>query len=163
MSRRVASPTYDVIIVGTGHNGLVAAAYLARAGRKTLVLERREIVGGCAVTEELWPGYRVSTAAYLNSLLQERIVRELQLERFGYRVDAKDPAFFSAFPDGRHFFMWQDHARTLAEIARFSPRDARVFPAYEERLEACPRWWRACSSPPRRVFRRAARSICSTI
>jgi phytoene dehydrogenase-like protein len=135
MSRRVASPTYDVIIVGAGHNGLVAAAYLARAGRKTLVLERREIVGGCAVTEELWPGYRVSTAAYLNSLLQERIVRELQLERFGYRVDAKDPAFFSAFPDGRHFFMWQDHARTLAEIARFSPRDARVFPAYEERLE----------------------------
>ena len=102
---------YDAIIIGGGHNGLVTAAYLARAGRKVLVLERRELVGGCAVTEEIWPGYRVSTGAYLTSLLQERIVRELELPRFGYRVDAKDPAFFSAFPDGRHFFMWQDRAQ----------------------------------------------------
>ena len=78
-------PKYDALIIGGGHNGLVAAAYLARAGRKVLVLERRELVGGCAVTEEIWPGYRVSTAAYLTSLLQERIVRELELERFGYQ------------------------------------------------------------------------------
>ena len=121
-------PRYDAIIIGGGHNGLVTAAYLARAGRKVLVLERRELVGGCAVTEEIWPGYRVSTAAYLTSLLQERIVRELELERFGYQVDAKDPAFFSVFPDGRHFFMWQDRAKTLAEIAKFSRRDAEVYP-----------------------------------
>src|SRR6516165_6917116 len=126
---------YDAIIIGAGHNGLVTAAYLARAGRQVLVLERRDMVGGCAVTEELWPGYRVSTGAYLVSLLQDRIVRELELERFGYRVDAKDPAFFSAFPDGRHFFMWQDRAKTLAEIAKFSRRDAGVYPAYEDRLE----------------------------
>ena len=90
---------YDAIIIGAGHNGLVTAAYLARAGRQVLVLERRDMVGGCAVTEELWPGYRVSTGAYLVSLLQDRIVRELELERFGYHVDAKDPAFLSAFPD----------------------------------------------------------------
>ena len=127
--------TYDSIVVGGGHNGLVAAAYLARGGRKVLVLERRELVGGCAVTEEVWPGYRVSTAAYLTSLLQDRIVQELELARFGYRVDAKDPAFFSAFPDGRHFFMWQDRTRTLAEIARFSAHDAEVYPAYEDLLE----------------------------
>src|SRR5579863_2866853 len=128
-------PQYDAIIIGGGHNGLVTAAYLARAGRKVLVLERRELVGGCAVTEEIWPGYRVSTGAYLTSLMQERIVRELELERHGYQVDAKDPAFFSAFPDGRHFFMWQDRAKTLAEIARFSRHDAEVYPAYEDQLE----------------------------
>src|SRR5664279_4128347 len=126
--------TYDSVIIGGGHNGLVAAAYLARGGRKVLVLERRELVGGCSVTEEVWPGYRVSTAAYLSSLLQERIVRELELARFGYHVDAKDPAFFSAFPGGRHLFTWQDRARTLAEIARFSRHDAEVYPAYEDLL-----------------------------
>ncbi|MGE5644352.1 MAG: phytoene desaturase family protein [Acidobacteriota bacterium] len=126
---------YDAIVIGGGHNGLVCAAYLARGGRKVLVLERREMVGGCAVTEEIWPGYRVSTGAYLVSLLQERIVRELELPRYGYRVDAKDPSFFSAFPDGRHMFMWQERARTIEEIRRFSPRDAAVYPAYEELIE----------------------------
>jgi phytoene dehydrogenase-like protein len=126
---------FDVIIIGAGHNGLVTAAYLARAGRRVLVLERRELVGGCAVTEEVWPGYRVSTAAYLTSLLQDRIVRDLELERFGYAVDAKDPAFFSPFPDGRYLFMWQDRRKTLEEIAKFSRRDAEVYPAYEDHLE----------------------------
>jgi phytoene dehydrogenase-like protein len=100
-----------------------------------LVLERRELVGGCAVTEELWPGFKVSTAAYLTSLMQERIVRELDLERYGYVVDAKDPAFFSVYPDGRHFFMWQDAQRTLDEIARFSRRDAEAYPRFEAYLE----------------------------
>lgn len=128
-------PRYDAVIIGGGHNGLVTAAYLARAGRKVLALERRELLGGCAVTEELWPGYRVSSGAYLTSLMQERVIRELDLPRYGYQVDAKDPAFFSVFPDGRHFFMWQDRAKTLAEIAKFSKRDAEVYPAYEDQLE----------------------------
>src|ERR1700726_338001 len=132
---RKRDAAWDAIIVGGGHNGLVCAAYLARAGRKVLVLERRELVGGCAVTEEIWPGYRVSTASYLTSLLRERIIRELDLPRFGYRVDAKDPAFFSAFPDGRHLFMWQDRSKTLAEIAKFSRRDAEVYAAYEDQIE----------------------------
>src|SRR5215467_6014376 len=128
-------PKYDVIVVGGGHNGLVTSAYLARAGRRVLVLERRDLLGGCAVTEEIWPGYKVSTGAYLTSLLQERIVRDLDLERHGYRVDAKDPAFFSVFPDGRHFFMWQDRRKTLEEIAKFSRHDAEVYPQYEDQLE----------------------------
>src|ERR1700730_1085137 len=126
---------FDIIIAGAGHNGLVTAAYLAWAGRRVLVLEKRELVGGCAVTEEIWPGFHVSTAAYLTSLLQDRIVRDLKLERFGYAVDAEDAAFFSPFPDGRHFFMWQDRRKTLEEIAKFSRRDAEVYPAYEEHLE----------------------------
>ncbi|HZU28028.1 MAG TPA: NAD(P)/FAD-dependent oxidoreductase [Bryobacteraceae bacterium] len=126
---------FDVIIIGGGHNGLVCAAYLARGGKKILVLERRELLGGCAVTEEVWPGYRISTAAYLTSLLQERIIRELDLPRYGYVVDAKDPSFFSAFPDDRYLFFWQDATRTLEEIAKFSRRDAERFTEYENYLE----------------------------
>ncbi len=126
---------FDVVIIGAGHNGLVCAAYLARAGRSVCVLESRELVGGCAVTEELWPGYRVSTAAYLTSLLQERIVDDLDLPRYGYRVDAKDPAFFSAFPDNRYLFMWQDRDKTLAEFAKFSQKDAEAYPHFEAHLE----------------------------
>src|SRR6266851_1225251 len=128
-------PKYDAIIVGGGHNGLTTAGYLARAGRKVLVLERRELVGGCSVTEEVWPGYRVSTAAYLSSLLQQKVIDDLELERYGYHVDAKDPAFFSPFPDGRYLYMWQDERKTLDEIAKFSPRDAEQYPTYEEHLE----------------------------
>jgi len=127
--------SYDAIIVGGGHNGLVTAFYLARTGRKVLVLERREMVGGCAVTEAIWPGYKVSTASYLVSLLQQKIVDDMQLARHGYRVDAKDPAFFSPFPDGRYFFTWQDEAKTLAEVAKFSKRDAARMPAFDEQLE----------------------------
>src|SRR3954462_15362597 len=126
---------YDAVIVGGGHNGLVTAAYLARTDRTVLVLERRELLGGCAVTEEIWPGYKVSTGAYLTSLLQERIIGELELGRHGYKVDAKDPAFFSVFPDGRHFFMWQDRAKTLAEVAKFSSHDAAVYAADEDQIE----------------------------
>lgn len=127
--------TYDVVIVGAGHNGLVAAAYLARAGLRVLVLERRHLVGGACVTEEIWPSYRVSTAAYLCGLLQPKIIADLELERFGYEILPKDPAFFSPFPDRRHLFVWRDDRRTAEEISRFSPRDARRYPEYEAFLE----------------------------
>lgn len=122
-------------MVGGGHNGLVAAAYLARAGLDVLVLERRDVLGGAAVTEELWPGYRVSTAAYLVSLLQNRIVRDLDLRRHGYEILPKDPPYFSPRLDGQHFFIWRDLARTCEEIARLSRRDAERYPEYEAMLD----------------------------
>ncbi|HXE74708.1 MAG TPA: NAD(P)/FAD-dependent oxidoreductase [Candidatus Xenobia bacterium] len=127
--------SWDAIIVGGGHNGLVTAAYLARAGRRVLVLERRPVLGGASVTEEVFPGFKVSTAAYLCSLMQERIIRELDLPRHGYKVFPKDPAFFTPFPDGRHFTMWQDQRRTCEEIAKFSRRDAETYPKYEAYIE----------------------------
>ena len=126
---------YDVIVIGAGHNGLVAAARLAGRGLQVLVLERRPLVGGACVTEEIFPGYRVSTAAYLVSLLQQRIVDELDLHRFGYEVDPKDPAFFSLYPDGRTLTMWQDQDRTVEEIARFSKKDAEAYPRYCEYVD----------------------------
>ncbi len=125
----------DVLIIGAGHNGLVTAAYLARAGMSVRVLERREVLGGACTTEEIFPGYKISTAAYLCSLMQERIIRELDLPKFGYRVYAKDPAFFTPFPDGRHLTMWQDQKRTCEEIAKFSRKDAEAYPQYEEFIE----------------------------
>jgi phytoene dehydrogenase-like protein len=131
---------YDAIVVGAGHNGLVTAAYLARAGWRVLVLERRGIVGGACVTESVFPGYRVSTAAYLVSLMQERVVRDLELRRFGYEVLPKDPAYFAPSLDGRHMFMYADQARTCAAIARFSARDAERYPAYEAFIERVARF-----------------------
>lgn len=126
---------YDAIIVGGGHNGLVTAFYLARAGRKVLVLERREMAGGCAVTEELWPGYRVSVASYLTSLLQPKIIEDMELSRHGYHVDPKDPAFFSPFPDGRYLFTWQDQQKTFDSLAQFSRRDAERMAEYDAQLQ----------------------------
>ncbi len=126
---------YDAVVVGGGHNGLVTAGYLARAGWKVLVLERRSLVGGACVTEELFPGYRVSTAAYLVSLMQERVVRDLDLRRFGYDVLPKDPAYFAPYLDGRHLFMYADQQRTCDALRAFSRKDAERYPAYERLIE----------------------------
>src|SRR5213596_4032947 len=112
--------TYDIIIIGAGHNGLVAAAYLARAGRKVLVLERRELVGGCVVTEELWPGFKVSTASYVNSLFRREIIRDLELKRYGFSMLPRDPSSFTPLPDGRYLMMGPDKAMTYREVAKFS-------------------------------------------
>lgn len=122
---------YDAIIVGAGHNGLVCAAYLARAGRRVLVLERRGIVGGAAVSEEIAPGYRASTASYLVSLLLPDIERELELARHGYRVLPRMPSSFTPLPDGRSLLMGPDTELNRREIARFSARDALAYPRYE--------------------------------
>ncbi|MFL5274262.1 MAG: phytoene desaturase family protein, partial [Anaeromyxobacteraceae bacterium] len=127
--------TYDVAIIGAGHNGLVAAAYLARAGLSVVALERRHLVGGACVTEETWPGYKVSTASYVVSLLRPAIVRDLDLARHGYRVLPRNPSSFTPLPDGRALLLGSDRAANAAAIARFSTRDAERYPAYEAFLE----------------------------
>jgi len=119
------------VVIGGGHNGLVCATYLARAGAQVVLLERRNVLGGACVTEELWPGYRVSRAAYVLSLLRPRIAKELDLERFGLRLLPRSPSSFTPLADGRSLVLGPDLAANVAEIRRFSPRDAQVFPAYE--------------------------------
>src|SRR6202163_3979748 len=99
---------YDAIIIGAGHNGLVTACYLARAGRKVLVLERRYIVGGACVTEEVFPGCKVSTAAYVNSLFRKEIIRDLRLADYGFAVLERNPSSFSPFLDGRFLLIGAD-------------------------------------------------------
>src|SRR6185436_5434765 len=91
---------FDANVVGAGHNGLTAAAYLGRAGLRTLVLERREVVGGCCVTEEIAPGCRASTTSYVASMLRPEVIRDLSLARHGLRMVPCDPALFVPFPDG---------------------------------------------------------------
>jgi phytoene dehydrogenase-like protein len=127
--------SYDAIIIGAGHNGLVTAAYLGRAGKKVLVLERRNVVGGTCVTEETFPGFKVSTAAYVNSLFRKEIVRDLKLAEHGFAVLERNPSSFTPFPDGRYLLLGPDGAMNRREIAKFSARDAENYPKYEAMLE----------------------------
>jgi phytoene dehydrogenase-like protein len=126
---------YDCIIIGGGHNGLVTAGYLARAAWKVLVLERRPIVGGACVTEEPWPGYKVSTASYVVSLLLPEIVKDLRLADFGYRVLPRNPSSFTPLEDGRYLLLGPDRELNRREVAKFSTRDAEALPRYESLLE----------------------------
>jgi phytoene dehydrogenase-like protein len=118
--------TYDAIIVGGGHNGLVCAAYLAKAGRKVLVLERRHVLGGAAVTEELHPGFRFSVCSYVVSLFRPQIIRDLELARHGLELIPLESAF-TPLPDGRSLCRWPEAHRTRREIARFSRNDADIY------------------------------------
>ncbi len=136
MSTQASPPDRpDALIIGGGHNGLVAAFYLARAGLRPLVLERRAIVGGAAVTEEFLPGFRNSTASYTVSLLQPRVIADMRLAEHGYRVVERPVANFLPLDDGRSLTMGGGLARTQAEIRRFSSHDAEVLPRWYTMLD----------------------------
>jgi phytoene dehydrogenase-like protein len=123
------SSKYDAIIVGGGHNGLVNASYLARAGKKVLVLERRHVVGGAAVTEEIFPGFRFSVCSYVVSLLRPEIIRDLDLPRHGLEILPLDGTF-TPMPSGDYLWRVNDHAQTRREIARHSRLDAEAYEEY---------------------------------
>src|SRR5258708_26426075 len=134
LSQRKTSPIYDAIVIGAGHTGLTAAAYLARAGYSTLVLERRDIVGGCCVTEEIAPGCRVSTTSYIASMLRPEVIQDLHLADHGLRMVPCDPAIQVPFPDGHVVPWWADRERAKKEFSKISARDAAQFIRADDQL-----------------------------
>jgi phytoene dehydrogenase-like protein len=135
-----ARRVYDAIVVGAGHNGLTAAAYLARAGLSTLVLERRDIVGGCCVTEEIAPGCRVSTTSYIASMLRPEVISELRLADYGLRMIPCDPSIQVPFLDGNVVSWWADRERARDEFAKISARDAARFVQVDDQLKKLARY-----------------------
>src|SRR3954465_6996071 len=127
----------DAVVVGAGHNGPVAAAYLPRAGWSVEVFERRDIVGGACVTEELWPGVRASPGAYTLSLLRSRIIADLDLAAHGLEVFPHEPYLFAPLPDGRKVVTWSDPVFTRAQLATdWSAADADGYAEFSRRWEA---------------------------
>ena len=132
-------PSFDAVVVGAGHNGLTAAFYLADAGLRTLVLERRERVGGACVTEEIAPGVRASTTSYIASMLRPEVIRDLGLERRGLRMVPCEPALQIVLPEGRVLPWWSDQARTAEELRRISVVDGDAFERTTARLHGLAR------------------------
>ena len=123
---------YDVIIIGGGHNGLVAAATLAKAGQKVLVVERRYTLGGSAATEEVWPGFKVNPGAVDAGLFHPKIIEDLDLKRFGFEFIETPINLISLQKNGAHLVLWHEIERSLTEIANFSKKDAEKFPGFIE-------------------------------
>ncbi|RYQ95113.1 hypothetical protein Ahy_B08g090142 isoform B [Arachis hypogaea] len=126
---------WDALIIGGGHNGLTAAAYLARGGLSVAVLERRHVIGGAAVTEELVPGFKFSRCSYLQSLLRPSVIKELELPKHGLKLLKRNPSSFTPCLDGRYLLLGPDKGLNHSEISKFSLKDADAYPRYENQLE----------------------------
>jgi phytoene dehydrogenase-like protein len=133
-SRTSKMDSLDAVVIGAGHNGLVCGAYLARAGLRVAILERRGVLGGASATEESWPGYKISTAAYVAGLMPSRIITELDLASFGFRVTAPDPDYYVPYPDGSSLAFWADRGQLRAELEALSPADAASFEEFDRHL-----------------------------
>lgn len=131
----MSSSKYDAIIIGAGHNGLVTAGYLALNGLKVGVFEKRNVVGGCAVTQEPWEGFKVSTLSYVNSLFRPEIIEDLELKKYGFEMLPRVPSSFSPFPDNRYLILGPNKAENQKEISKFSTSDANNYPLYEAKLD----------------------------
>src|ERR1700677_2568365 len=134
MSRTPAVNRFDVVVIGGGHNGLVTAGLLAKRGRRVVVLERRAVVGGAAITEQPWgPDFKVTALSYVMSLMPPTVLRELDLEKHGYKIYPQH-GYFVPQSDGRYLQMHADEARRHAELAKFSKRDAEAMPKWDSWL-----------------------------
>ncbi|MFQ5550979.1 MAG: phytoene desaturase family protein, partial [Gemmatimonadales bacterium] len=127
--------TYDAIIIGAGHNGLVTAAYLAQAGQRVLVLERRDVIGGAAATEEIFPGYSVDIGSHKLGGFSQTIMEDLQLVRHGLEVVPADPSIFTPSLEGPALLLWRDPARTVAAIREISQTDAEAWMGFAQLLD----------------------------
>ncbi|KAF2290736.1 hypothetical protein GH714_015248 [Hevea brasiliensis] len=134
-TRAFKEKKWDALVIGAGHNGLTAAAYLAKAGLSVAVLERRHVIGGAAVTEELIPGFKFSRCSYLQSLLRPSVIKELELKRHGFKLLKRNPSSFTPCLDGRYLLLGPDKELNHSEISKFSVRDADAYPRYENQLE----------------------------
>src|SRR3954462_14800148 len=139
---------YDAVIIGGGHNGLVAACYLAGGGLKTLLLERYSEVGGAAISEETFSGFKISTGSYVLSLAPRKIFDELGAWAEGIELLERNPRFFAPLPDGSSLTYWKDHDEWIKQIRRISPRDADVYDHYDDYVE------RACAVMDKYILRR---------
>ena len=139
---------YDAVIIGGGHNGLVAASYLAKGGKRVLVLERRSITGGAAVTEEIFPGFKFSTCAYTCAGLRPSIIQDLELAQHGLEILSFNPSVLSPLPSGEFVLLWNEAEKSRKEIARFSKKDAAKYEKFCAQIERLARFMESVFAAP---------------